>query len=676
VSIRAHGKNLSNTDRQTQAGLYLDNQLKLGRAQVDYGEIDSGIRSITEVYQAVGDFSGEDSLRAQVAFNLGIAWLRQAETENCCANNAPESCILPLRGAAIHTRTEGSRSAIKYLTEAIELSGDNEALKLSARWLVNLAYMTLGDYPSNTPEAVRLPSAILESDIPFPRFENIASSLGLATDGLAGGGVADDLENDGDFDLLVSDWRASAPLRYFENKLAEGFVERTDEAGLTGIRGGLNMVQADYDNDGDLDVLILRGAWLGNEGEIPNSLLRNEGGGNFVDVTFASGLAFTNYPSQTAAWFDYDYDYDYDNDNDGDLDIYIGNERAGDKRVPCQLFRNESDGTFLEATHSAGVANNRFCKAVVCGDVDNDNWPDLVVSNYRDENRLYRNNRDGTFTDVALELGVSEPLTSFPAWIWDYDNDGAVDIFISSYTAGTQDYARKALGEPYLTEISGHYRGDGKGGFTNLAAEQGFEMPMPTMGVNFGDLDNDGFLDLYLGSGLPDIDQVIPNSLFLNQGGTMFADVTMASGLGHLQKGHAVAFVDFDHDGDQDVFEQMGGAKRVDSFRNALYENPGFGNHWVSVRLIGIKSNRSAIGARIRIDLDEGGEKRSVYRHVNSGASFGANPLTQHIGVGKAGQIERMEILWPMTGETQAFENLPVDRTFQVTEDSDELIQR
>ena len=156
--------------------------------------------------------------------------------------------------------------------------------------------------------------------------------------------------------------------------------------------------------------------------------------------------------------------------------------------------------------------------------------------------------------------------------------------------------------------------------------------------------------------------------MYRNQKGKAFSDVTYAGGFGHLQKGHAVFFADLDHDGDQDVFEQMGGAFPGDRFGNVLYENPGFGNHWITITLVGVRSNRSAIGARIRAEIVEDGTWRSVYRHVNSGGSFGANPLRQTLGLGKASRIEQLEVFWPTTGVTQTFSDLPVDQIIQIVE--------
>ena len=193
------------------------------------------------------------------------------------------------------------------------------------------------------------------------------------------------------------------------------------------------------------------------------------------------------------------------------------------------------------------------------------------------------------------------------------------------------------------------------------------------MGANFGDLDNDGFLDFYLGTGYPDYEALMPNVMYHNQKGKCFEDVTVAGGFGHLQKGHGIAFADIDLDGDQEVVAQMGGFYESDKFSDVVFENPGFGNHWIKVKLVGTQSNRSAIGARIRAVIKEDGKERSVYKHVNSGGSFGANPLRQSIGLGKAAKIERLEVYWPTTGLTQTFTSVPLDRTIQITEGQPDL---
>jgi hypothetical protein len=159
--------------------------------------------------------------------------------------------------------------------------------------------------------------------------------------------------------------------------------------------------------------------------------------------------------------------------------------------------------------------------------------------------------------------------------------------------------------------------------------------------------------------------------MYRNRGGTGFADVTVAGGFGTMQKGHGVVFADFDNDGDQDIFEQLGGAFPADRAANAFYENPGFGNHWIAIRLVGVQSNRSAIGARIRVDVIEDGARRSIYKHVNSGGTFGANPLRQTIGLGTASSIELLEVSWPTTGKAQTFRDVPMDRILEITEDEE-----
>ena len=283
-------------------------------------------------------------------------------------------------------------------------------------------------------------------------------------------------------------------------------------------------------------------------------------------------------------------------------------------------------------------------------------------------NRLYRNQGNGTFKDVTVQLGVGQPKSSFPCWFWDYNNDGSLDLFVSSYDGSIAHQARHRLGRPRLFEKACLYEGDGHGGFREVADQRGLGIPMQPMGSNFGDLDNDGYLDFYLGTGDPSYSSIVPNLMFLNRAGQRFADISVAGGFAQLQKGHAVAFADLDNDGDLDVFEKMGGAYPGDAFSDALYENPGMGNNWMAVQLVGRQSNRSAIGARIRVQIEENGVTRSVYRHVNSGGSFGANPLRQTFGLGKAKGAQVLEIFWPRTGKMQTLMNPPPGQFIQVVE--------
>jgi hypothetical protein len=189
------------------------------------------------------------------------------------------------------------------------------------------------------------------------------------------------------------------------------------------------------------------------------------------------------------------------------------------------------------------------------------------------------------------------------------------------------------------------------------------------MGSNFGDIDNDGFLDIYLGMGTPSYASVAPHVLLRNKAGRSFVDVTASSGTGELHKGHGIAFADLDNDGDEDIVAEIGGATPADSHAMRLFENPGHGNDWISLKLVGVKSNRAAIGARITVTVaDLGGGRRSIHRWVTSGGSFGASPLEQHVGLGKAARIQDIEIWWPTSNTRQHFADVPKNHVIEITE--------
>ena len=190
------------------------------------------------------------------------------------------------------------------------------------------------------------------------------------------------------------------------------------------------------------------------------------------------------------------------------------------------------------------------------------------------------------------------------------------------------------------------------------------------MGANFGDVDNDGFVDFYLGTGAPSYTALMPNFFFRNISGKSFVDVTASSGTGHLQKGHGVAFGDINNDGDQDLFVNVGGFIPGDKYNKALFENPNQnnGNHWIALKLIGEKSNRAAIGAKIKVNLiNVKGQKSLRYREVGSGGSFGASSLTQNIGLGKNKKIDKLEIIWP-SGKIQVMKDVKLDQKITIKE--------
>jgi len=521
--------------------------------------------------------------------------------------------------------------------------------------------MTLGSYPEGVPPQFRIAPSVFKTEHATIRpFRNVAKALKLDTVNLAGGVIVDDFDGDHYLDIVTSTWDTGGQLLFFRNQRDGTYVNMTKESGLTGILGGLNLIQADYDNDGDVDVLVLRGAWLEAAGQHPNSLLQNDGGGRFRDVTFDVGLGDIHAPTQTASWADFE--------NDGDLDLYVGNEG-----LPCQLFENDGKHRFVDIAAAAGVANHRLAKAVVWGDFNHDRFPDLYVSNLPDDNRLYRNNHDGTFTDVAGQLDVSQPRYSFSTWFWDYNNDGLLDLYVASYAPGIQFVCADYLGQQVPIGADCLFRGEKDGTFQEVAAQAGLTRVTQPMGANFGDIDNDGNLDFYLGTGYVDYEGLMPNLLFHNRDGQSFEDVTYAARMGHLQKGHGIAFADLDNDGDMDVFSQMGGWFAGDGFANAVFENPGADGHWIGVKLVGTTSNRSAIGARIKVTVASDAEPRSIYRWVNSGGTFGANPLRQHIGIGKAARVDALEIYWPTSDTTQTFRDIEAGQWVEITEGQAEL---
>lgn len=659
-------KQLQQLSQGPKSAQMWDWQRKLGEFELRLGNEEDAIQTYLKAY-ATG-FELKDVLPSSAAretlFDLAIAYLRLAETQNCCQRNTPDSCIFPITGTGVHTDQQSAKRAIAIISRILDIEPIGTDLHYKARWLLNLANMTIGTYPQGVPEKWLVPSAAFTSEVQIPKFTNVAANVGVDTFSLSGGVIVDDFNNDDLLDIVVSSYAPWGQLRIFLNAGDGTFKDTTEAAGLTGLFGGLNMVQADFNNDGHTDLFVTRGAWLGIYGQHPNSLLRNNGDGTFTDVTFAAGLGNRHYPTQTAAWADFDLD--------GDLDLFVGSEHglvgnAQESQFPCQLFRNNGDETFTDIAASAGVENYRYAKAAVWGDFDNDRWPDLYVSNLNGENRLYHNQADGTFVDVAPRLNVAKPILSFPAWFWDYNNDGRLDLYVSAYDCGIQDLCRYYLGEEVSCELARLYQGTSTG-FQDVSSESNIVMPTMPMGSNFGDINNDGYLDFYLGTGSPEYHQLMPNVMYLNQQGQRFADVTTAGGFGHLQKGHGVAFADLDNDGDQDVIEEMGGAYAGDSFYDALFANPGFGNQWIVLHLVGKDSNRSAIGCRIQVDISERGRQRTIHRRVNSGGSFGANPLRQMIGLGEADEILKLQIFWPKTGSIQTVTNPKLNSLNRITE--------
>ncbi len=617
-----------------------------------------------------------------------MAYLRLGEQENCLAMHGQRACVFPLRASAVHAKPSGAEGAIAELTWLLEHEPDSAKDALS-RWLLNIASMQLGRYPRGVPSRYLLPASLFASEGDVGEFPDYASLAGVDLSAHAGGAGVADFDGDGLLDIVTSSSGPLDPMHLFHSNGDGTFSDWSAQTGLTPELGGLNLVVADFDNDGHPDILVLRGGWWGQFGNYPVSLLHNRGDGTFEDVTERSGLLRGGAigPTQTAAWADFD--------NDGFLDLFIGYEPAGDlapsaqvpgKEDPAKahaslLFHNNGDGTFTEVGHDLPVSTPGFVKGVAWGDFNNDGRPDLYLSTHDGRNRLYRNDGPADpahpdaahwrFTDVTQRAGLGNPGPTFATWFFDYDNDGWPDLSTAGYFIDSmQDVGRFQAGQAFKGGVPHLYHNNHDGTFTDVAHQVHLDRALLTMGSNFGDLDNDGWLDIYLGTGEPSYQALVPNRMFRNAAGRNFEDVTTSGGFGHLQKGHAVVFADLENRGQEDVFEEMGGAFAGDPYQAALYRNPGHpGNHSITLTLQGVHSNRAAYGARVEAIFHDGGQVRHVFRTVGAVSSFGSGPAQQHLGLGKAITVDELRVRWPASyGQEQVWHYLAADQAYVLRE--------
>jgi enediyne biosynthesis protein E4 len=454
------------------------------------------------------------------------------------------------------------------------------------------------------------------------------------------------------------------------------FTDVTDKAGVPGTGFGLGCVWGDYDNDGHPDLFVTQ---YGR-----NVLYHNNGDGTFTDVTDKAGVAgmeFGAYFHSGATFFDYD--------RDGKLDLYVGSYVAlppGAQRYcklggltsscppsayegsPSILYHNNGDGTFTNVTKQAGMYQPHGKDlAVGVADYDNDGWPDLFVANDGIDAYLYHNEHNGKFKEEGSVTGMAftgQGLTMAAMCIslGDYDNDGWLDLYISDFQ-GSSDHL---------------WKNDGKGEFDEVSERVGLTMPTRSVlsfGGGFFDYDNDGWLDIFIANGhvYPEIEQLFPdvhykqiNSLFHNDGHGKFTDVTKTSGdaFDTPHVGRGVAFADFDNDGFVDVVVANNNDPPL-----LLHNSGGNGNHFVSFKLVGTKSNRDAMGARLK--LTAGG--LTQIREIEGGGSYmSQSDLRAHFGLASAVKIDKLEISWP-SGAKQTFTDFPADQFYRIQEDKDEL---
>ena len=563
----------------------------------------------------------------------------------------------------------------------------------------------------------------------FPEFLKTKLPFAMIRYGPAGISAAD-YDNDGNYDLFIPDGVES---KLFHNTADGHFEDVTAKAGLSGLDGVSVGVFGDYDNDGYKDLFVSRTFK-------PNQLFHNNHDGTFTDVTAKSGLG-ADCCTTVAAWADYD--------NDGFLDLYVG--RYLDPRLaipttfyarnglPNQLYHNNGDGTFTNVTEKAGVGELGLCLGVVFGDINNDGYPDLYVVNDFGRKTLYRNNKNGTFTDITVSSGTLAYGAGMNASMADYDNDGKLDIYSTNIRSEEAWYAEWPTVGRYMVNTwkQGVWRSDMplymevfKQSGTNFVkvfqdmasgntllrnrGDETFEDTSwkananPTgwfWGATFQDFDNDGWLDIFAANGWVYNDKGTEIELdFLNgvvseqklyktgiffdpehfghtswhgwehnrymrgRGDGTFEEIGRAAGNDSVLNARGVAAADFWNRGVMDY------AVSASTDKHALMRNEvGHKRHYLQVELVGTKSNRDAVGARISVKV----KGKPQMRELTAGDGYGSqNSLRQHFGLNDATNVDEIVVKWPRSGITQTFQNVAGDRIIEITEGKNEIVEK
>jgi tetratricopeptide (TPR) repeat protein len=531
------------------------------------------------------------------------------------------------------------------------------------QWLFTLSLGQVSGPRPPLPESALFPvetARIDSANPPLLAFEDIAPKLGIHH--LNGNGTAawGDIDGDGRQDLIVSG--SGVFIRVYRNE-GDRFTDVTDAVGLGKVPSGYSLNLIDYDNDGWPDLYIALNGW---SGPMRNLLFHNDHG-RFTNVSAKSG-ADDPGSGFVSLWGDLD--------NDGWLDLVVANGVLHEGSV-TQIYRNNRDGTFTNVTKAAGLNEPPGYGAIgiALGDYDKDGRLDLLI-NGRDSapNRLYHNDGNWHFTETAAKAGILQPPhDGFVCFFFDYNNDGWPDILTTSLAPwetaveGLKKGYAPANARSVHPDASRLFRNNGNGTFTDVTYASKLYYPTGTMGAGVADLDNDGHLDIYVGTGDPQISRLEPNRFFHSNGDGTFSDLTNFVKFARPgNKGHGVAFVDIDDDGALDVFAQLGGHYPGDHTYNAFYHNLQAGrNHWLEVELRGVKSNRMAIGAQLTVRTGD----LLVYREVKGSEGFGStSTFRQHFGLGRNAKVDSLEIRWP-SGLKQQFTGLDANQIIAVKED-------
>jgi FG-GAP-like repeat/ASPIC and UnbV len=618
-------------------------------------------------------------------FWLAMSYMRYAEADNClfkllgnaqasmeqgagrhCCHKKGHLCCLPLR--RFHDKPEASRKAAKSFERLLDRYAPRNRLY---QWLLNFSHMTLNSFPEGVPVRYQIASNFIdafygerarktEEELSYLRFEERGEDFAVNLYGTGRGVAVEDFDKDGYLDIVTGG--GFEEVRYFRNLRGERFVDVTEEVGLAGIKQPFMITAADYDNDGWQDLFICRpfGRF---------QLFQNNRDGTFRDVTESSGLLGPLSEGDIAAtwvpaWGDVN--------NDGYLDLFLAQwglklpfvrGLMAKPRMDSKLFINEG-GHFVDRTKEYGLASivkDQYFIGATFGDYDGDGYPDLFLSSpTRNASVLLKNVQGRRFEKTDL---IRRAEGGFVAAFVDLNHDGRLDIFQAGFADATTSTEMAVFGDHLSSYHSGHSA-------VFLQSEDGrfversdiFDMPMGTMGASFGDINNDGAYDFYLGTGDPEGWFVLPNLMYMGQTeGTKcvprMRNVSMINGFGTIQKGHGIVFFDFDNDGRQDIFSSLGGMWPADRWPSQLLVNRSqLTNTWVKIRLRGRQTNYFGVGCMIKVTAKNSkAEEITRYYHMDNKTGFGSAPYLAHIGLMDAVRIESVRVYWPVSRRWETY---------------------
>jgi tetratricopeptide (TPR) repeat protein len=508
------------------------------------------------------------------------------------------------------------------------------------QWLLKVALDRWEGSSIRLPDSMTFPATETKvENPPLLSFTDMAPELGVNRKDGNGTCAFGDFSGDGKPDLVLAGSGLFLAAYQWEGGK---FREVTEAVGLAKVQSAYSLNLVDYDNDGKLDLFLSLNGW---NGPMRDRLLRNVGG-RFEDVSAGSGV---DDPGSgfVSLWGDLD--------GDGLLDLVVANGVLKDGSIP-QIYRNLGAGKFANVTTEAGVKEPRTYGTIgaALGDYDRDGDLDIFFNGLTNSpNRLYRNDGGFKFTEVTRQAGLAQqPLhNGFVAFFVDYNNDAWPDLLVTSLAPweavleGLKRTYRVLDASGIHADATRLFRNNKDGSFSDVTLAAGLHRPMGTMGAGVADLDNDGWIDFYFGTGDPQLSRLEPNRFFRNNGDGTFSDLTTVVGWARPgNKGHGACFIDVDEDGDLDAYTQLGGHYPGDHAENAFYRNlKGNQNNWLEIDLVGTKTNRFGVGVTIVVKAGN----LTVHREVKGSEGFGAtSPYRVHFGLGDHTKIDSIEVFW------------------------------